>query len=142
MGGETSHHRAAWTLRIAAAAIFAGHGVFALSGKPAWLGFFIPFGIEPGLAKSMMFGVGLLDVALAAVVLVRPIPVLLLWMTVWGLWTAMLRPIVGKPIWDFIERGGNWGVPLALLFLLGWPKSWRSWTTPYRFQRGEQHSPR
>jgi len=42
----------------------------------------------------------------------------LLWMVFWGFWTALLRPIVGMPIWDFVERWANWGAPLALYFLL------------------------
>ena len=30
---------------------------------------------------------------------------------------------VPDPIWDFVERWANWGAPLALLLLLGWPKN-------------------
>jgi len=46
-------------------------------------------------------------------------------MAFWGFRTALLRPIVGEPIWDFIERWANWGAPLALLLLIGWPKSFK-----------------
>ena len=48
-------------------------------------------------------------------------------MTLWGFWTALIRQIVGEPIWDFVERWANWGAPLALLLLIGWPKNWREW---------------
>jgi len=60
-------------------------------------------------------------------VLVKPIRVALLWAVLWGFWTALLRPIVGESFWDFVERSANWGAPLALLLMLGWPKSLREW---------------
>jgi len=37
---------------------------------------------------------------------------------VWGFWTALVRPLVGEPIWDFVERWANWGAPLALYLLM------------------------
>jgi hypothetical protein len=40
----------------------------------------------------------------------------------------MIRwPIGPDPIWDFVERSANWGAPLALLFLIGWPRSLKEW---------------
>lgn len=63
-----------------------------------------------------------MDIALAVLVLIKPLRPALLWMALWGFWTALLRPIVGEPIWDFVERWANWGAPLALFFLLGRPK--------------------
>jgi hypothetical protein len=79
------------------------------------------------LAVKILFFVGLLDMLVALIVLLRPIRLVLLWATFWGFWTALLRPLVGEPIFDFIERWTNWGAPLALLLLLGWPKRWREW---------------
>ncbi len=115
-------------LRLAVAGEFLGHGVLAIQGKKQWIEWFSHFGIaDPGTAGQLLFLIGLLDVAVALVVLVRPIRAFLLWATFWGFWTALVRPIVGEPIWDFIERFANWGAPLALLLLLGWPKNWREW---------------
>ena len=51
------------------------------------------------------------------VVLGKPVRPVLLWATAWGFWTALVRPFVGEPIWDFIERWANWGAPLALYLL-------------------------
>jgi hypothetical protein len=48
-------------------------------------------------------------------------------MTIWGFWTALVRPIVGEPIWDFVERFANWGAPLALLALSGIPRTVKEW---------------
>ena len=117
-----------WVLRIAVAGEFFGHGVFALQGKKTWIEWFSVFGIQDAqVATMLLFIIGLTDIALAVLILIKPVRLALLYMTFWGFWTALLRPIVGEPIWDFIERWANWGAPLALLLLLGWPKSFKEW---------------
>lgn len=117
-----------WVLRIGVAGEFLGHSVFALQGKEQWIGWFSNFGIsDAGLAAQLLLVVGLADLFFAVLVLVRPVRIALLWMTLWGFWTALLRPLVGMPVWDFVERWANWSAPLALLLLVGWPKSFREW---------------
>lgn len=117
-----------WVLRVAVAGEFLGHGMFALQGKKEWILWFAQFGVtDVGTATQLLFFLGILDIALAILVLVRPVRAALLWMTFWGFWTALLRPIVGMPIWDFVERSTNWGAPLALLLQMGWPKSRKEW---------------
>jgi len=117
-----------WVLRISVAGEFFAHGVFGLQGKKAWIEWFSVFGIsDPGLSAKLLFFIGLLDVSLAILLLIKPVRIALLLMTFWGFWTALLRPIVGEPIWDFVERWANWGAPLALLMLLGWPKNLKEW---------------
>jgi hypothetical protein len=49
------------------------------------------------------------------------------WMAVWAVWTALLRPLAGQSVSEFIERAGNFGVPLALLYLSGWGRSGLTW---------------
>ena len=111
--------KALWALRIGVAGEFIGHGVFALQAKADWVKWFGTFGIhDAGTATTLLFIVGLADIALALIVLFKPVRPLLLWMALWGFWTALIRPIVGMPIWDFIERFANWGAPLALYFLM------------------------
>lgn len=117
-----------WVLRIAVAGEFVGHGVFALQGKKDWIGWFANFGVSDiGLATQLLFLIGIMDILLAILVLVRPVRLALLWMAFWGFWTALVRPIVGMPVWDFVERWANWGAPLALLLLIGWPKTLKDW---------------
>ncbi len=118
-----------WVLRIAVAGEFIGHGVFALQGKEGWFKYFEPFGItNPDTIVTMLLLVGIMDVVLALLVLIKPIRIAVLWMAVWGLWTALIRwPFGPDPVWDFVERWANWGAPLALLLLLGWPQSARDW---------------
>jgi len=109
-----------WILRIAVAGEFIGHGIFALQGKEGWFKYFEPFGItDPDTIISLLMVVGVLDILLAILVLIKPIRLAILYMAVWGLFTAMIRwPFGPDPIWDFVERWANWGAPLALYFVL------------------------
>lgn len=117
-----------WVLRIAVAGEFIGHGAFALQGKKQWIGWFSNFGVsDVGTATQLLFLVGAIDTALALLILIKPVRIALLWMVFWGFWTALMRPLVGEPIWDFVERWANWGAPLALFLLVGWPKSLKEW---------------
>ena len=117
-----------WVLRIAVAGEFVGHGVFALQQKAGWIKYFEAVGFSPEAALAIMPWIGAMDLLLALIVLVRPMRIALLWMAFWGLWTALIRwPIGPDPFWDFVERWANWGAPLALLLLYGWPQSARDW---------------
>ncbi|MDP3723030.1 MAG: hypothetical protein Q8R91_05995, partial [Candidatus Omnitrophota bacterium] len=94
---------------------FVGHGAFALQGKSQWIGWIQQFtGVNLATASQLLFLIGLMDLAVALVVLAKPLRPVLLWAALWGFWTALIRPLVGEPIWDFIERWTNWGAPLAL----------------------------
>ena len=117
-----------WVLRVSVAGEFLGHGVFAIQGKKDWVGWFSTFGItDAGTATTLLFLIGVLDIGLAVLVLVKPLRLPLLFMVFWGFFTALVRPIVGLPIWDFIERWANWGAPLALLLVIGWPRQFKEW---------------
>ncbi|MDO8560766.1 MAG: hypothetical protein Q7R91_00955 [bacterium] len=117
-----------WILRIAVAGEFIGHGMLAIQGKKDWIGWFATFGVtDAALATQLLLAIGVLDIAMAILVLIKPVRLVLLWMAFWGFWTALIRPLVGIGWLDFIERWTNWGAPLALLFLIGWPKNLREW---------------
>ena len=108
-----------WVLRIAVAGEFFGHGMFGIQGKTDWVRWTQELlNVDISLATTIILLVGIMDILLAIMVLVKPIRPLVLWMAIWGLWTALLRPIVGMPIWDFIERFANAGAPLALYYLM------------------------
>jgi len=108
-----------WVLRLAVFGEFLGHGVFALQRKAGWFKYFEALGINnPGTISAILLIVGTIDVVLAILVLIKPIKWALVWMAIWGLWTALLRwPFGGDPIWDFFERWANWGAPLALMLI-------------------------
>jgi len=117
-----------WILRLGVAGEFIGHGVFALQGKADWIKWIGELtGASVEIAVILLTLVGVIDILVALVVLVRPVKLVLLWAAFWGFWTALVRPLVGMPIWDFVERFANWSAPLALLFILGWPKSVKGW---------------
>lgn len=117
-----------WVLRIAVAGEFLGHGVFAFQQKAQWVKWIQELaGFDPAGASQALLLIGLMDITVALIVLFRPIRVVLLWATFWGFWTALVRPLVGEPIWDFVERFANWGAPLALLLLYGWPRDFKEW---------------
>ncbi len=107
-----------WVLRIGVAGEFLGHGMFAILGKPDWVTWTQKLsGLDASAAATFMTIVGVVDILLAIMVLVKPMRPLLLWMAFWGFWTALVRPLVGQPIWDFVERLANWAAPLALYYL-------------------------
>lgn len=117
-----------WVLRIGVAGEFIGHGMLAIQGKKDWIGWiqhFMPMSNESAL--TMLLIIGLFDLLVALLVLVKPIRIALLWAAFWGFWTALVRPLVGVGWLDFIERWANWAAPLALLFLLGWPRNFKDW---------------
>lgn len=117
-----------WVLRIAMFGEFLGHGVFAVQLKPRFLEMLQAMtGVTGAAASTLMKAVGYGDILIALVVLFKPLRILLLWGAVWGFLTAVARPIAGDPIWDFVERWANVGVPLALLLVRGWPKTSKEW---------------
>ena len=117
-----------WVLKIAVAGEFIGHGFLAIGGKADWIKWIVQLaGVSTPTATTLLSLVGYSDVLFAVVILIKPIRLVLLWMVFWGFWTALVRPLVGIGWLDFIERWANWGSPLALLLLVGWPKQWKEW---------------
>lgn len=116
-----------WVLRVAVAGEFIGHGVFALQVKKSFISLLTGWGFSHEFAVAVLPWIGVMDLLVAVLVLVRPIRGVLLWMALWGFLTALARPVAGEPVWDFVERWANWGAPLALLLALGWPKTLKEW---------------
>ena len=106
-----------YTLRIASAMCFIGHGAFGIITKPIWCNYFAVFGIGHDLAYRIMPVVGTVDILLGLSLLVYPVRIVAGWLIFWGLITASLRPLSGESFGELIERAGNYGAPLALLLL-------------------------
>jgi hypothetical protein len=102
-----------WVLRVAVAMCFIGHGAFGIITKPEWVPYFGVIGIPRDWAFTLMPVVGTIDILLGVAALVSPRPAVLMYMALWGLWTALLRPLSGDTVWETLERAGNFGVPLA-----------------------------
>jgi uncharacterized membrane protein YphA (DoxX/SURF4 family) len=62
--------------------------------------------------------------------LVYPTRAIAGWLVIWGIMTASLRPLSGEPFAEFIERAGNYGVPLTLLILCGINGKWFRFLQP------------
>ncbi len=121
-----------YILRVAAAMCFIGHGSFGVIGKAVWCNYFAVFGISTHLSYQLMPIVGSIDILLGIILLVYPLKAIPLWLVVWGFVTALLRPLSGEPLAEFLERAGNFGAPLALLILGGFPKNIRQAFSPLR----------
>ena len=119
-----------WVLRIAAATCFVGHGAFGIIGKVEWLPFFAAAGISADTAWILMPVIGAVDIALGLSVLFAPRRIVLVYMAIWAVWTAFLRPMTGDSLFELLERAGNYGVPIAMLLLLGPARSVRELLAP------------
>ncbi len=91
-------------LRIGVFGTFLGHGVFALGVKHAWIPFLTTVGFTTDAAIDVMPIIGIVDLIIALLALIKPMRVVFLYAFVWALATALMRPIIGFPIWDFVER--------------------------------------
>ncbi len=111
-------HLVRWLLRIGVFGVYFGHGILAIQGKESWLVYLEFVGINKELAVILLPIIGSIDVIIAVSVIIKPLKPVLLYATVWAFGTALMRPLTGEPIWDFVERAGNWVTPLALLLLI------------------------
>jgi len=116
-----------YTLRFAVAMCFIGHGSFGIITKPVWCNYFAVFGIGQNVAYQIMPVVGCFDILLGIIMLIYPVRAILAWLVFWGIVTALLRPLSGEPFAEFIERAGNFGVPLAFLLMSGGSKNIKGW---------------
>ena len=121
-----------WVLRVGIAMEFIGHGVLGLGHQPAWTAYFAVMGIPRDTALTLMPLIGAFDIAMALLVLFYPARGALLYMAVWGLWTAVLRPLAGESVWEAVERAGNFGA-VAALFLMARASGPGSWVRPAGF---------
>lgn len=116
---QTLARAAPWILRIGVAGCFIGHGAFGVITKSAWLPYFAVANIPEPLAWQLMPWVGTMDIAIGLLAIVWPCRALFWWAATWAIWTALLRPLAGEPGWEFLERAGNYGVPLSILVAVG-----------------------
>lgn len=118
-----------WILRISAASCFIGHGAFGIITKAAWIPYFQVAHIPESIAWKLMPLIGLMDISLGIITIISPRRAALIYMTIWAVWTALLRPLAAVPQeamwWEFFERAGNYGVPFAFLLLSGFPNNFK-----------------
>jgi hypothetical protein len=123
-------HKLHWLLRLGVVGCFIGHGAYGVLTKEAWVPYFGVVGFDHVWAYRLMPLIGAMDISLGLTMAVVPLRIVLLHLTVWGLWTALLRPLSGDSVWECVERAGNYGMPLAFLVFAGVPRRLRGWFTP------------
>lgn len=111
-------HLISWILRIGIACTFIGHGVFAFNVNPHWIDYLKTVGFSASMAIQIMPVIGVIDMLVGLVVLVKPFRAVVLYAFLWTFATALIRPLSGESIWMFVERGSNFAAPLALYYLL------------------------
>lgn len=117
-----------WIARIAVALTFAAHGLEALSHHGGFLDMLIVatrnvlgLRLPEAVAQGLLTGIGLVDLAVAALLLVGRWRWVAMYMAAWGFATAAARLIVldGYIGWyEFAVRSSHWALPLVLV--LAW----------------------
>ena len=121
-----------WALKIAVGLNFIFHGAWGVVGKEAWIPFFAFAGISEASAVYLQRMVGVMDITLGLIVLFAPTRWAMVWIIIWAVWTASLRPLPRSAWWYFFERSGNYGPPLAFFIYAGWGRSISDWLKPIK----------
>jgi hypothetical protein len=111
-----------WLLRLTTGMLLIGHGGLGAVMAKDWSPYFAVLGISTATVKARALGplVGWCEMALGLLIIARPSAALLVFICLWKAGTEWLRPMAGEPPWEFIERGGSYAAPLALLMLRHW----------------------
>ena len=122
----------AWILRVTTALLLIGHGGFDFAMNKNWIVYGSAIGISSATlaAHPLTPWAGWFELALGFLVLAWPARGVVLFVFAWKLATEAFRPLAGEPIWEFIERGGSYGAPLALAWLQKCARTVRCWTAP------------
>lgn len=123
----TKEQKIYYTLRVASGMCLIGHGVFGIITKAVWCNYLAVIGIGQDLAYQLMPVIGTIDVLMGISILFFPVRAVVLWLAVWGLATAAMRPLSGEPFAELLERAGNFGAPLALFILCPPSGGWKNW---------------
>ena len=107
-----------WVLRVGVFGTFLGHGLLAFYVNPNWIRYLNTVGFSDEVATTLMPVIGIIDILVALTVLFIPVKPVVIYAAVWAFLTALMRPLSGESILEFVERSANWAVPLALFLLL------------------------
>ena len=74
-----------------------------------WTGFVDPL--------TPLVVLGIAEIGFGLFVLIRPLRPILLIVMVWKLTTELIYPLSGDYVFEFVERAGSFGAPLALFWV-------------------------
>ena len=95
--------------------LFAHGALAAITRKPIFAAHYGAVGLPESVAPV----IGAIEMIVAVLILVAPLPALLVAIAGWKMMTEALFPIAGAPAWEFVERAGSYAAPIALVLLLG-----------------------
>jgi uncharacterized membrane protein YphA (DoxX/SURF4 family) len=125
-GGSRRAWTAGWILRIALAVVFITHGLEALRQHPRFIDYLIgttdrwtPLEMSEATAVALLRGIGVVDVLVGCLAVLRPAPPVLVWMALWGAITAWSRvtSLGAEQFFEVLLRSAHLLAPLALLSL-------------------------
>lgn len=103
------------------------HGIGSFLDNGLYIDYIIGFvrdytalSIKQQQAEELLTVIGIIDVTVAVLVLIKPFKALIYWVIFWGFLTALLR-IVDASILNYAEflmRVPHFGLPLVLLIIL------------------------
>ena len=105
----------AMALRMIMFLLLAGHGWLNLLGKKGLLDQYASLGFAYPARVALIAGI--FEIAAAFLILVKPLRPFLIIILVWKMGTELFYP--HWKVFEWVERGGSYGVILALWFLLG-----------------------
>ncbi len=115
-----------FAIQLSVFLIFMSHGLGCFSKNPLYidyiLGFFgdyTSFSVKQNQAEQLLDIIGIIDVIVAVLVLIKPFKALIYWLIFWGFLTSLLR-IVDASILNYIEflmRVPHFGLPIVMLIM-------------------------
>ena len=110
--------------RMALFLLLAGHAGFLAFEKKIELSEHFSFIGLPGFSHQFLTGVGLFEFVLAFMSLTNTRVLFFLFVLVWKIFCELLYPISSSlvDILEFIERFGDYGIPLSIICILKWRK--------------------
>jgi hypothetical protein len=116
-------------LTLALSITFFTHGLEALSLHPRFIDYlfafstkFLNYNPQQSSIEFILIGIGCLDICVAILVLVKPKPVIFIWMSYWGFVTASARIVeLGWVMYpEVLIRTSHFLIPFSLLIIKNW----------------------
>jgi hypothetical protein len=127
---EVEFHFPKWLfpmLKVSLFVIFFVHGLSCFLMHPVFIDYIIGLSefftnnyIKQSTAETILIIIGIIDVAIAFLILIKPLKWVLIWMIIWGFLTSFLRIVDGSIFnyTEFLIRMPHFIIPLVYLMLL------------------------
>lgn len=113
-----------WVLRIVLAIVFFSRAIPAVTGTQEWIELFTNIGIASGLARMLLFLIGISDTLTATLLLVKPIRAIIIWAIIWPIVPAIGTYLAGSALeFVLVHYGALIIATVFLLYLRGFPRN-------------------